>query len=106
MRLLERDHELAELERLWGLAIAGQGALVLLGGNAGIGKTTVARTFCQEYVDGRVLWGSCEPVGTPRPLAPLLDVAQQAGGTLAELVGISAAPERLFPAALGLLGDP
>lgn len=105
MRLLERDHVLAELEELWKHAAAGQGALALVGGDAGIGKTTVIRAFCNKFGDGRVLWGGCDPVGTPRPLAPLLDVAQQAGGALADLVDAGAAPERLFPAVLGLLGD-
>jgi ATP/maltotriose-dependent transcriptional regulator MalT len=42
-RILERDRELAELERLLGLATGGEGQVVLLNGPAGIGKTELLR---------------------------------------------------------------
>ncbi|HEX7298589.1 MAG TPA: AAA family ATPase, partial [Solirubrobacteraceae bacterium] len=58
------------------------GRLVLVGGEAGVGKTALVR----EFADGRrVLWGACDPLETPQPLGPLLDVADAAGGELREL---------------------
>jgi DNA-binding CsgD family transcriptional regulator len=39
-----------------------------------------------------VLWGVCDPLFTPRPLGPLLDVAEVVGGELAELVQGRATP--------------
>lgn len=105
VRLLERDGVLAELAGLWEQAAAGRGALVLVGGEAGIGKTAVVRAFCDENVAGPVLWGRCDPMGTPRPLGPLVDVAQQVGGELGEMAGAGAAAEILFPAVLELLRD-
>jgi tetratricopeptide (TPR) repeat protein len=42
-RILERDRELAELERLTRAAAAGEGQVVLLHGPAGIGKTELLR---------------------------------------------------------------
>jgi DNA-binding CsgD family transcriptional regulator/tetratricopeptide (TPR) repeat protein len=52
------------------------GRLALVGGEAGVGKTSVLRTFveaCPAAV--RVLWGACDPLSTPRALAPFRDMA-------------------------------
>jgi DNA-binding CsgD family transcriptional regulator/tetratricopeptide (TPR) repeat protein len=62
------------------------GVLVLLAGEAGGGKTTLARQFCHEYkMPQRVLWGSCDPLFTPRPLGPFMDIAHELGGELHDL---------------------
>ena len=51
------------------------------------------RAFCDaRRNDTRVLWGACDPLFTPRPLGPLLDVAEVVGGELAELVRAEARP--------------
>jgi DNA-binding CsgD family transcriptional regulator len=91
--LLERTGELAALERSLAKARDGQGSLVLVSGEAGIGKTALVRAFCGAQRGGtRVLWGVCDPLFTPRPLGPLLDVAEVVGGELAELVQGRATP--------------
>ena len=91
--LLERTGELAALERSIAQARDGRGSLVLVSGEAGIGKTALVRAFCDAHRDGtRVLWGGCDPLFTPRPLGPLLDVAEVVGGELAELVHAGAGP--------------
>jgi DNA-binding CsgD family transcriptional regulator len=91
--LLERTGELAALERSLAKARDGQGSLVLVSGEAGIGKSALVRAFCGAQRGGtRVLWGVCEPLFTPRPLGPLLDVAEVVGGELAELVQGRATP--------------
>jgi predicted ATPase len=52
------------------------GRLALVGGEAGVGKTTLARSFAETCPDSvRVLWGACDPLSTPRPLAPFQDMA-------------------------------
>jgi MoxR-like ATPase len=48
---------------------------VVVGGEAGVGKTALLRRFCDAHAT-RVLWGACEPLRTPRPLGPFLDVAE------------------------------
>src|SRR5262249_9735738 len=59
------------------------GRLVFVCGDAGIGKTALLRSFCAGQSPGvRVLWASCDPLYTPRPLGPLLDVARVTGGEL------------------------
>jgi DNA-binding CsgD family transcriptional regulator/tetratricopeptide (TPR) repeat protein len=60
---------------------------VLIGGEAGVGKTVLLQRFCNDQDPAlRVLWGACDPLFTPAPLGPLLDVAHATGGRLAELV--------------------
>src|SRR5262245_62457002 len=75
MRLVERGDLLERLET-WSRRAQTTGRLVLIGGEAGVGKTSLARAFVEEHSDGfRVLWGACDPLSTPRPLAPFRDMA-------------------------------
>ena len=81
MGLLERDTYLDDLTRCLEAAAAGQGGTVLILGEAGIGKTSLLRQFAQQQkIAKRVLWGGCEALFTPHPLAPLYDIARQIGG--------------------------
>src|SRR5262245_14023477 len=87
MELLEREAFLKELDRLLGEAASGQGRLVFLGGEAGVGKTALVRRLGDSArKTARVLFGDCEPLSTPRPLGPVLDIAGAAGGALERLV--------------------
>jgi len=89
--LLERERELEALTEGLGAAEAGHGRLVLLHGEAGVGKTALVRRFCEEHAAAnRVLVGVCEPLFTPRPLGPLLDVATEVGGELENTVRTAA----------------
>jgi predicted ATPase len=98
MELLERSREVEALDAWYGAVSAtSHGRLVLVGGEAGVGKTVLVRRFC-ERCDGRTLWGSCEPLFTPRPLGPLLDVAELTGGDLAEVVAAGDRPHEVVVA--------
>ncbi|MGA8255159.1 MAG: AAA family ATPase, partial [Nocardioides sp.] len=80
--LLERAGHVASLERWRSEAAAGSGSLVLISGAAGNGKTALV-----EQVSGpSVLRGWCDPLSTPRPLGPLLDIAAQTGSALLDVV--------------------
>ena len=104
--LIERDGPLESLLDIGRRAAAGHGATVLLGGEAGIGKTSLLREFAQRVgTDYRVLWGGCEALFTPRPLGPLQDMAQALDPRVAALLDQAAAPERIFPALLNALQD-
>jgi DNA-binding CsgD family transcriptional regulator/tetratricopeptide (TPR) repeat protein len=65
----------------------------LVVGEAGIGKTALIRSF-QDGLNAsvRVLWAACEPLFTPRPLGPLLDVARLTDGEVRECVEAGAQP--------------
>jgi DNA-binding CsgD family transcriptional regulator/tetratricopeptide (TPR) repeat protein len=92
--LLERAESLALLEEaLAGVSATGNGTVILVGGEAGVGKTVLLRRFCQG-LDGmtNVLWGACVPLFTPRPLGPFLEIADAAGGELARAIGDASKP--------------
>jgi DNA-binding CsgD family transcriptional regulator/tetratricopeptide (TPR) repeat protein len=86
--LLERDGELAVLEDCLQAARRGpQGRVVLVSGESGVGKTALLRRFTEECDrPARILWGGCDPLFTPRPLGPLLAVAEAVGGEVGEVV--------------------
>ena len=91
MRLLERDAELLALTAAVEAARAGRGGLVLVRGEAGIGKTSLLAAFRERVPPPtRTLIGSCDPLSTPRPLAPFLDIADALGPSFAKLVGTAA----------------
>ncbi|HEV2779805.1 MAG TPA: LuxR C-terminal-related transcriptional regulator [Actinophytocola sp.] len=71
--LLEREEPLAVLRDGVRAAGRGRGGLVLIGGEAGIGKTTLVRHVAAEV--GSAWLGACDPLETPRALGPLLDMA-------------------------------
>jgi DNA-binding CsgD family transcriptional regulator/tetratricopeptide (TPR) repeat protein len=99
--LLERDAELATLSAWWQQARRGRGAVVLVGGESGIGKTTLVRAFVDEAAgDARLLWGACDPLTTPRPLGPLHDVADQIGGRVGDLLRDGGFPHEISAAVL------
>ena len=78
MRLLEREEPLAVLHRLRAEAAEEGGRLVFVEGEAGVGKTSLLRAFRESVPAGtQTLLGSCDPLSTPRPLGPLLDVAAE-----------------------------
>jgi len=81
--LLERELELGALADALADVASGRGRLVFLYGEAGVGKTALARRFCEEQTGtGRTLWGGCDALFTARPLGPLLEIAGEAGGRL------------------------
>lgn len=87
MRLLERDTPLAELRRLHEEAGRDGGRLVFVEGEAGIGKTSLLAAFRAVLPAGTTsLIGSCDPLSTPRPLGPFLDVADGLDTSLARLL--------------------
>ena len=54
--------------------------MVLVGGEAGVGKTSLVDAFCDRSTDGPVvLRTSCDALSTPGPLAPVRDLAPALG---------------------------
>ena len=104
MDLLEREPCFADLGKWLGTATQHGGCVVLLSGEAGIGKTVLLREFAGRQAEARVLWGACDALFTPRPLAPLHDVALQTQGALLAAVNSRANPGALFAAVLAELG--
>ncbi len=78
MHLLDRQKQLEELNRCFQEARAASGKLVLVAGEAGIGKSSLVERFVSEHRhDARTLWGACDALSTPRALAPVHEIAAQ-----------------------------
>src|SRR5918997_1399649 len=103
VELLERDDERRLLERAWQEARAGTGSIVLLAGESGIGKTSLARHVAAGLDAAEVLWGVCDPLGVPRPLGPLHDVAADLGEPVAGLLHAGVPPHEIHRALLEVL---
>src|SRR5690242_8014755 len=106
MELLEREPSLALLADCAAEARRGDGRLVVLGGEAGVGKTALLERFQHELRDARWSWGACDGLFTPRPLGPLYDLADQLGGELQELCARGASRDDLFRALLRQISGP
>jgi DNA-binding CsgD family transcriptional regulator len=98
--LLEREDVLGQLATWLAEVPRGGGRVVLVGAEAGLGKTVLLREFARRHPRARFLWGACDALFTPRPLAPVLDVARQAEGPLLQAVRSRADRDEIFDAAL------
>ncbi|GAA1954634.1 ATP-binding protein [Agromyces allii] len=84
MTLLERERELDDLASAARAALEGRGEVLLVHGEAGIGKTSVVAALRADPPDGcRVLVGACDALATPRTLGPLRDLTPLVGPRLA-----------------------
>src|SRR5215212_1069784 len=102
--LVGREHELAVLRDRLGAAVRGQGSLVLLGGEAGIGKSTLVESIAREATDASFLVLTATPpygpwqglstngsTGLPTPLATALAATSgstEVGGQAALFAGV------------------
>jgi DNA-binding CsgD family transcriptional regulator/tetratricopeptide (TPR) repeat protein len=107
MKLLERDELLTSLQVLLRNAAAGQGSLLFLEGEAGIGKTSLLRAFADsQQAQVPVYWGACDALQTPRPLGPLFDIAAQLKGELQAALDGNVERLRIFSSFLAEIGRP
>ena len=105
MELLERDGALEAVGGALDEAASGTGRVVLVAGEAGIGKTSLLGVVPQAHGEGRrFLMGACDPLLTPRALGPFHDIARQAGGALADAFRGDAPREHLVAGLLDELG--
>ena len=96
MELLERDGALAVLAEAHGEAARGQGRVVVVTGEAGIGKTSLVRWFARGLGDGaRVLVGTCDDLSVPRPLGPFRDLAASVSPALAAALAADPSPHEV-----------
>ncbi|HEU4332146.1 MAG TPA: AAA family ATPase, partial [Lapillicoccus sp.] len=79
MSLLERHLQLDALVAYAAEVASGDGRLVLVAGEAGVGKSSLVEA-AETAVPARWLWGRCDGQFTPRPLGPVVEVAEELGG--------------------------
>lgn len=93
--LIGRRAELHRLQAALARAAAGSPRMVMVGGEAGVGKTRLLTEFCAR-ADAAVLWGSCLPLGDRGlPFAPLVEAVRNLRDDQALDVGIPAPLARL-----------
>jgi predicted ATPase len=114
--IVGRDNELDRLRTLADAAFAGRAGSVLIGGEAGVGKTSLTNAFVSATLEAdpsvRVLRGECVPLGGEGlPYAPVVgllhDLADQLGeGALRDLAGAGASPLRWLVPGIGSPDEP
>lgn len=86
--LLEREAELDSLTRLLPDITASGGKVVLVRGEAGIGRTALERKFlARSSEEAHILFGRCDDLLTARPLGPFWDMARRETSLLEPLEG-------------------
>jgi DNA-binding SARP family transcriptional activator len=77
-----REHELEQLLDRWQSAKASTGRIELIGGDAGIGKSRLARAFQERIAHEPHLWlpYQCSPFRTNSPLYPVVRHIERAAG--------------------------
>src|SRR3954449_6885760 len=74
-RLIEREEVLGWLECQLNDAKAGVGRVAVISGEAGIGKSAVVAAFLATVPMGTSIFsGACDPLATPVPLGPVLEL--------------------------------
>ncbi len=93
-KMVGREQELAFLHQCWQGAQAEQGGLVLISGEAGVGKTRLAEEFANglRWQGVRVLWGRCYEFERLLPYQPIAEAVRTVLRTLTpdELTGFPA----------------
>jgi DNA-binding CsgD family transcriptional regulator/tetratricopeptide (TPR) repeat protein len=78
MELIERDDFLDFLHSGFRKIASGEGHCYFIIGEPGIGKTSLVKAFLNQVEDHSIQYvGACDSLFTPRPLAPLYDLAFQ-----------------------------
>ncbi|HET6768118.1 MAG TPA: AAA family ATPase, partial [Chitinophagaceae bacterium] len=81
MELIERRKFLSLMHSKFENVKASEGHCILVSGEAGIGKTSLVKTFCKPVKkECRIYQGTCDALFTPRPLGPVFDIVWQMHG--------------------------
>ncbi len=94
--LVGRDRQMRTLRTRLSAAIAGRGALVMISGETGVGKTALADALCRdgEAAGARVLTGRCYDQGVTPPFGPWAELLE---------IDVAASQPEVFIRALDLL---
>lgn len=97
--ILEREAELSVLDDAIQAAAAGDGSVVLVFGEAGIGKSSLVEAVRARLpAEGRMFAGYCDDLATPRTLGPFRDLVGSVGSELSRAVLDGGDRDRIFAA--------
>jgi DNA-binding CsgD family transcriptional regulator/tetratricopeptide (TPR) repeat protein len=107
VELLEREAALAQLTEARAAAARGEGRVVIVVGEPGIGKTALVSEFVAGLEPGaRALVGSCDDLSIPRPLGPIHDLVGTLSPALEDALAVGAAPYEIHRLLLDELALP
>jgi predicted ATPase len=87
MRLIEREEQQKQLANALVSIMRGNGRIIIVSGEAGIGKTALVKSFLDSMQARAVIFsGMCDDLYTPQALAPFYDIAYQMGGDLVKML--------------------
>ena len=97
--ILERDAELSALAHAAREAADRHGSVVLVMGEAGIGKSSLVEALRSHLpAEGRMLVGYCDDLATPRTLGPFRDLVGSVGTELSRAVTDGSERDRVLTA--------
>ena len=97
MALIEREDLLNVLTEKFSSISQADGHCILISGESGIGKTSLIKEFSKILNnESRLYIGRCDSLFTPRPLAPIYDIALQMGSDIWEENDYEGDRARLF----------
>ena len=98
MQLLERESGLSALADAYASAERGDGAVAVVSGEPGIGKTALVASFIATLpAETNVLLGTCDDLTIARPLGPFSDLVGSVSAPLEEAILGGAPPQELHP---------
>ena len=104
--LIERENTLRTLVALAAEIVGGRGAVALIAGEAGIGKTALMDALRDEISGSHLtLIGGCDALFTPRPLGPIHDMSRALGPSAGKLLAGGAHSTELFAAIVEQLSE-
>ncbi|MGH3484409.1 MAG: ATP-binding protein [Nocardioidaceae bacterium] len=96
-QVLEREREVSVLAAAARDAAGGAGSVVLVYGEAGIGKSTLVTAVWPGLpAEGRMLVGHCDDLSTPRTLGPFRDLVGSVGPRLSAVLPRDAAHDAVL----------
>jgi DNA-binding CsgD family transcriptional regulator len=102
--VFEREAVLQWLLERAGRAAQLRGQVVVLSGEAGVGKSTVIEALLERLPSGvAVAWGRCDALFTPRQLGPLYDMAPVLGAPVQTALTAGVPTAVLYPLVLQAL---
>lgn len=102
--ILEREDAVHTLRAAYRSARSGKGRLMLIEGEAGIGKTTLIQHFSAQISDAPgVHWGWNDPYSTPRPLGALQDIGATLDTQLGMMIDQGSSQDQIFASVLTTL---
>ena len=75
-KLIGREQEISQILRLWSLAESGRGQLLLIGGEAGVGKTRLTEEIRFKIGNGLALVGRCSEFEGNPPYQPFVEIGR------------------------------